>query len=485
MPTVGAILLALCLQDPGSDVIVLKDKTTRSGMIAAENPSEVILENMLLGLKGQVIGTARVSIPKGEISRIDRTSDEIRRKALERARSFGERAKRRAEALSRIVPVPTEIDGAKGFRIAGASFELVSTCEETLVKDVGLCLGEIFSAYRKFFEVTRNGDRKLKVYFFASRAEFDRFQEKMYGGVVLNPAFFDPKRNHIAAFDCVQKDEARRIRLEILEAERALQGLQVDLQAEESRVAGVARQFRSKILEEAAARKEEVLDDGAGNKDGRLRDVDKWKDEKLDDLKKVEQDLTRQLEEFRKKAGEEAAKYRKVVERNKRVLVAQSNAMYEGLFHEAFHAFAANYLWEGSERKEFPRWLHEGMACYFEKSAVEGDELVHGAPHAQFLESCRYRMPAHGLLPVESILKAGGDRYSISHATEIGRAGLYYAQSWALVHYLSTRVTREQLAAYVTGVLSGKDGVAQFEAMVGKSCAQVDEDLQQYLKQLK
>jgi hypothetical protein len=120
MTTLGAIVIALCLQENGSDVIVLKDKSTRTGMIAAENPSEVILENMILGLKGQVIGTARVVIPKVEISRIDRTSAEIRQKALERARSFGERGKRRAEALSRIVPVPIDLDGKKGFRVAAA-----------------------------------------------------------------------------------------------------------------------------------------------------------------------------------------------------------------------------------------------------------------------------------------------------------------------------------------------------------------------------
>src|SRR5262245_51509524 len=99
MTPLGAIVIALSLQARGSDVIVLTDRAPRTGIIAAETPPEVVLANMILGPKGQVIGTARVAIPKGEISRIDRTSDEIRRKALERARSFGERGRRRAEAL--------------------------------------------------------------------------------------------------------------------------------------------------------------------------------------------------------------------------------------------------------------------------------------------------------------------------------------------------------------------------------------------------
>ncbi len=179
------------------------------------------------------------------------------------------------------------------------------------------------------------------------------------------------------------------------------------------------------------------------------------------------------------------AKNRRVIESNYRILFNQNKAMYETLFHESFHAFAANYLWQGSDRKEFPRWLHEGMASYFEVSVVEGDDLVHGSPNPQFLKICVERLPTNMFVPLADILRGEGDKYAVVHVSETGRAGLYYAQSWALVHYLSTRVSREQIAAYVTDVLSGKDNVKAFEAMAGKPCAQIEADVRKHLESLK
>ena len=64
--------------------------------------------------------------------------------------------------------------------------------------------------------------------------------------------------------------------------------------------------------------------------------------------------------------------------------------MFEALFHEGFHAFALNFLWiRGGKGSAVPRWLDEGLASYYEMSAVDAEELVHGAPQPYFLDLIR------------------------------------------------------------------------------------------------
>jgi hypothetical protein len=159
--------------------------------------------------------------------------------------------------------------------------------------------------------------------------------------------------------------------------------------------------------------------------------------------------------------------------------------MFETLYHEGFHAFATNYLWEGSGKAEFPRWLHEGMATYFEMSVAEAGELVHGAPHAGFLRLCREENVRSGLLPLEKLLKGGGADFVVVHRSELARSNLYYAQSWALAHYLTTRSNRQAIAAYVNDILSGKDPVKAFETLTGKPCREVEAELKKHLDGLK
>ncbi len=44
----------------------MKDGTTRAGRIASETPEAVVLETLIKGPKGQIIGSGKVSIPRAE-----------------------------------------------------------------------------------------------------------------------------------------------------------------------------------------------------------------------------------------------------------------------------------------------------------------------------------------------------------------------------------------------------------------------------------
>src|SRR5207247_4218782 len=110
-------------------------------------------------------------------------------------------------------------------------------------------------------------------------------------------------------------------------------------------------------------------------------------------------------------------------------------------------------LWEGSGQKEFPRWLHEGTACYFEMSAVEGGDLIHGAPNATLLKVFKEKAVLNALAPLEMVLRGGPEQFLMTHRSQQDRATTSYAQSWALAHYLRSEAHTSELQSRVDVVL--------------------------------
>lgn len=127
------------------------------------------------------------------------------------------------------------------------------------------------------------------------------------------------------------------------------------------------------------------------------------------------------------------------------------------LLHEIAH-FATHL----SHRKP-PRWLDEGLSEIWESAVIEGDSIEVGRPvvrHVRALRSGRHWIPIAQLV---SATEGPGD----STAT---RAPMFYAQSWALAHYLlfeqsrGTRLDRlpgaaglptdEQLRSYARGPMA-------------------------------
>src|SRR5207249_824970 len=81
-----------------------------------------------------------------------------------------------------IRPEAAEGEGAQGFRVTGSQFQRESTCDAGFVKDAALCLEEVFGAYRQYFDIRRNADRKVKALVFADRAEYARSAKRRHGG---------------------------------------------------------------------------------------------------------------------------------------------------------------------------------------------------------------------------------------------------------------------------------------------------------------
>jgi len=95
------------------------------------------------------------------------------------------------------------------------------------------------------------------------------------------------------------------------------------------------------------------------------------------------------------------------------------------VFHEYVHSLVKNRYGQA------PVWFDEGLAEYYSAYELAGDRqrVRVGKRLAGRLESLR----THELLPLDALLKA--DRQSPLY-NEQDRSSIFYAQSWALVHYL-------------------------------------------------
>jgi len=476
-----------CPQAPPADqdVVRLKDGTTRSGRILSETKDEIVLETLIKGAKGQVVGSAKVTVARDQVASIDRTTPEARRLAEERSKNFGERGLRRAEALNRIVPVPARFQGLQGYRVTGARYVLESSADAAFVKDVALSLDEVFAAYERYFGVRRNGGQKMKVYVFADRLEYEFYNLHAIEGKMSAVAYYRPADNVIAAYNLVEKEKEKRIRDEIQAYQEDLDRFRGKVAAVERQIAAMMPALLQQVADDFVERRRLVQTDDKGGKERRLSDLKVQESQAVADLKEGRSSAVSLLHEAKHAAAAEMEKARRLIEHNENVLAEQNKVLFETLFHEAFHAYASLYLWKGSGEREFPRWLHEGMACYFETAAVEGAVLVHGAPQPGFLHLIREKQMMRTTLPVEKVVRAGPEEFALVHASDAGRRTDYYAHSWALAHFLALRGTREQIEAYVDEVLSGKDPVAAFERLAGRSCAQLELDLKAHLDGLK
>lgn len=105
--------------------------------------------------------------------------------------------------------------------------------------------------------------------------------------------------------------------------------------------------------------------------------------------------------------------------------LAHGEAAYPTILHEYTHALLAETL------PNAPLWLHEGLAeiysTYTERS--DGRTAIIGTPPAHHIKE----LQTGQLLPIEQLLSADA---SSSLYNEGERRGMFYAESWALVHYL-------------------------------------------------
>jgi TonB family protein len=128
---------------------------------------------------------------------------------------------------------------------------------------------------------------------------------------------------------------------------------------------------------------------------------------------------------------------------------------YRIVFHEYVHS-----LLQGNE--SLPLWLNEGLAEFYASSRIDRDRVLLGQPAPATIWYLRERT----MLPIATLLEI--TRQSGRYRQEPG-ASQFYAQAWALVHYLRVGPGRDRglLRAYREQLASGKGSLEAARAAFG------------------
>jgi lipoprotein NlpI len=146
---------------------------------------------------------------------------------------------------------------------------------------------------------------------------------------------------------------------------------------------------------------------------------------------------------------------------------------YEVIFHEYQHFILSNNL------PNVPLWLDEGLAEYFSafEPRYEGREVLLGRAHGRHVSVLRRAT----LIPLQRL-------FDIDHKSpeynESGKTGLFYAQSWALVHYLmlgNDGKRQPQLARFMSLLGNSRPIEENFRQAFQTDYKTIERELQDYI----
>jgi hypothetical protein len=146
----------------------------------------------------------------------------------------------------------------------------------------------------------------------------------------------------------------------------------------------------------------------------------------------------------------------------------------EAIFHEYIH------LLVHTRGLTLPLWLNEGLAELYSTFRVNGDTVEFGRPKDLYVAV----LSQGALMPMQRLTAVDE---TAPEYNEEERAGIFYAQSWALAHFLvcgTDRTNAARLGRYLTALANptadGKDGTLR--EVFGKDFDLLEDKLRAYLQ---
>ena len=151
-------------------------------------------------------------------------------------------------------------------------------------------------------------------------------------------------------------------------------------------------------------------------------------------------------------------------------LDAQGPNPYEGIYHEYYHSLTMPYF------PRLPVWLAEGLADFFGNSQVTEKEARLGMPDSNLIEELR----ANRLIPLDVLFKVD---QSSPYYNEQHQTSMFYAESWALTHYLMLGDNGSHKALLVAYLQELQQDGSQNEAAVKAfgDLNKLQQDLERYV----
>lgn len=149
------------------------------------------------------------------------------------------------------------------------------------------------------------------------------------------------------------------------------------------------------------------------------------------------------------------------------VMSGASSEHYPTAIHEFTH------LMIHQSGMEIPPWLNEGLAELYSSLEPRGDKMLVGE-----LIPARVRMLAsERWIPLATLLRVD---HNSPYYNERSHAGMFYAESWALVHMLNLDLDYRPHLSAMAAALKNGDAEAAFATAYGKRIDGVEEALHEY-----
>jgi tetratricopeptide (TPR) repeat protein len=155
------------------------------------------------------------------------------------------------------------------------------------------------------------------------------------------------------------------------------------------------------------------------------------------------------------------------------MLLAHEDYALRIAFHEYTHAFTTNTL------SNLPVWLMEGLAQFYEMTAdrAGGRRALIGVVPPEHIATLRQQQ----FMPVDELM-------AVDHTSPVynegNRRGLFYAESWAVVHYLTlgNRARGGQLLRYLTLLASGTPQADAFQQAFQTDPRTLEREVRDYVR---
>jgi tetratricopeptide (TPR) repeat protein len=149
--------------------------------------------------------------------------------------------------------------------------------------------------------------------------------------------------------------------------------------------------------------------------------------------------------------------------------------MFGTIFHEYVH-FIVN---SNFGKADVPPWFNEGLAEYYQTFAIAEDQKVKlGLPQSIHLSL----LLQSKMIPLETLF---GISNASLHLRGDHSRSIFYAESWALMHYLIQGGKTEALNKFLTAVLKDVPAKKAFEDSFGVTYQQMEVELKKYILQSK
>lgn len=413
------------------DVLHLKNGAVLKGVIVGESAREIRFRNIRRKPGAPTVVIPAYSFARNEIASVEKLDDQERAALLERIKSLDPRDEAaRMDDLELESAAWVTRDGP-ALQYTSTHFVLLSNARDDIVRRCAVRLEQIYAAYTRHLPPRQESAKPTRIVLFRALVEYHDFL-KSQGTDLLNPAFFDARRNQIA---CASD----------------LQGIGIGLETARKHHAGLLKQLKD------------------------------------DEEKKKKQFRGNVPAPIRNALAAKRKEVQQAEQKNEAIFYAATRQLFETLYHEAFHAYLANFVYP-PDQAAVPRWLNEGLAQIFETAIIEAGELRVGHAETARLKRVKEAVRKNQLIPLPELLRSEAKHFLVAHASDQQSSDRYYLNSWALAFFLTFGqkvLGTPALDDYVRALHRGTEPLAAFQDLVRQPLEGFEEEYRGYLTRLR